>query len=176
MASFSRTKSSAAMSRSPVAGVLGQLPQVLMHLRLEFHQQAPQDFLPQGRGLLQAVRDDVIDIFDIYQVALDFPQVLQKRAMAARAEYQMPLAVPERVVVGICSQGVGAGMLKRKGYVQAAVEAFLQSRPNPVQETLKDLAVAGNNGQVDPAQPVSIPDVARGLHQVFLNGVRHSGP
>ena len=74
--------------RSP--GVLRQLPQLLVHLRLEAHQQAPQDFFPQGGGFFQVVRHHVVDVLYIYQVTLQFFQVFQQRAMAAGANTRWP--------------------------------------------------------------------------------------
>ena len=110
-------------------------------------------------------------MFFIYtRVTLQFFQVFKQRAMAAGAEHQLALGVPERAVVGIRGHGVGAGVLKGKSHVKAAAEAFLQVRPDAVQEPLEELAVTGQDGQVHPAPPIPVLNVGRGFHQLFLQG------
>ena len=81
-----------------------------------------------------------------------------------------PWCVPEGAVVGVRGHGVGAGVLKGKSHVKAAAEALLQGGLDAVQKPLKKLAVTGQDGQVQPAPPIPVLDVGRGLHQLFLQG------
>ena len=84
-----------------LAGSAVEHPQILECLLLQGDENAGNDLLPlHGLGL-QAVGHHVVDVLDEYHVGLNLVQVLDKGAMASRAEEQRAVVVAEGRVVGV---------------------------------------------------------------------------
>ena len=123
--------------------------QVSECLLLSVDKYACQHLLIQYGIGLDTVGYYVIDILNEHYICINVVEVLDEGAMAAWTEQQSTILVAERSIVGVGSDGVGAGLLLREAYIKMDVIEFLKRLKFLSNFALEQLKMLVRHGEVD---------------------------
>ncbi len=145
-----------------------QPPDQAMDHLLHFDQIASQDLFPDNRLFLQPVRQDIIDILYIDQIALEVIEIFQEGPVTTRSEKKLSGSFPEGSILQVNGQGIGRMPLKRERDIQTALVLLFIPGSYLYEKSLDRSFMFRCHRHMKTTLPLTITKGIISLNQVFF--------